>query len=80
VKRLLILLALCLSLSGCADDDNTPTDSGGDYDTYWGVIETISAEGYIGDDLAFIGLLFVAIGTLDRLQNRLRKPRKPGLP
>ena len=46
--KLILLAALILALAGCGDDGHDGGESGGgNYDTYWGVIETISVRGYI---------------------------------
>jgi len=45
--KLILLVASILALAGCGNDDYDGGESGGgDYETYWGVIETISAKGY----------------------------------
>lgn len=42
-----IFVALTLTLTGCVDDDYNGGggSGGGDYDTYWGIVETISVDG-----------------------------------
>ena len=46
---LVLLMTLAMVLVGCEDNgyDDGDESGGGDYETYWGIIETISAKGYI---------------------------------
>ena len=46
---LTVFVALILTLTGCDDDHNGGGDrsGGGDYGTYYGVLEVFSTEGYI---------------------------------
>ena len=48
--RWLLLGALLFSLTGCGDDDYNGgggRSGGGNYGTYWGVLEVFSTEGYV---------------------------------
>ena len=48
MKHVILLIALTLALAGCGNDGHDGGEPGGDdYETYWGIIETISAKGYI---------------------------------
>ena len=53
---IVVLLIVCLCLSGCfGDNDEGSGDEGGNDaahgDTYWEVLEVFSAHGYVPDDL-----------------------------
>lgn len=50
--KLILLMVLVLTLTGCDDDffdggGNGGKSAGGDYNAYWNTIETIAVDGYL---------------------------------